>query len=276
MLTAFNIEEHSSGVLRFLRRNRIRVEHRYCDDASLKCVTYEHHRGKIGWNAVDRFIKAQRNHVLCPPELVLPSDSGYKRFTSTRLSRRMCENAALYLLRTAALGGLKVVLIDEAGDSVGLCEWLTDHCELLTVLTGTTDVYAAQADYLLNEKGAVIRVCRDTGCLRDADLVIAPAALTHTLPCRSRAMILTGEKPTSPQNCTAVYKYFIDLPAKYRELCPAFLDEMYFAEALFVMGGIHALGSEVFSRCGDGNVIHTRLSLVRRLKALIQEPDASY
>ena len=248
MLTAFNIEEHSSGVLRFLRRNRIRVEHRYCDDASLKCVTYEHHRGKIGWNAVDRFIKAQRNHVLCPPELVLPSDSGYKRFTSTRLSRRMCENAALYLLRTAALGGLKVVLIDEAGDSVGLCEWLTDHCELLTVLTGTTDVYAAQADYLLNEKGAVIRVCRDTGCLRDADL----------------------------ENCTAVYKYFIDLPAKYRELCPAFLDEMYFAEALFVMGGIHALGSEVFSRCGDGNVIHTRLSLVRRLKALIQEPDASY
>lgn len=263
MLTALNIEEYPSGMLRFLRRNRIRVEHRYCDDAAVKCVTYEQRRGKIGWNSIDRFIKAQRNRVLCPAELKLPADCGYKRFESNLLSKRMCENAALYLLRACGLQGVKVVLTDESGDSAGLCEFLTDHCDMLYVVTDMTELYAAQSDYLLNEKGAVLRVCRDNSCLRDADMIIAPSKLTKTLPCRSSALILTCEKPSAPQNCTAVYEYFIDLPSKYRELCPPFLDEMYFASALFAAAGVRGLGGEIFSRCGDGCVIHTRKSLVR-------------
>lgn len=267
MLTALNIEEHASGMLRFLCRNRIRVEHRYCADASVKCVTYEHHRGKIGWTTIDRFVKAQRNRVLCPKELDLPRDSGYKRFDNPALNRRMCENAAIYLLRASGLHGLKVVMIDEVGDSAGLCESLTGYCDMLYILTDATELYAAQADYLLNEKGAVLRVSRDAGCLRGADLIIAPAKLTKSLPCRSGALILTGEKPSAPQNCTAVYEYFFDLPSKYRELCPPFLDEMYFASALFAAAGVRELGSEIFTRCGDGATLHTRMSLTQLLKS---------
>lgn len=266
MMTALHIEEHDGGFFRFLHRNRIRVEHRYCDSAQLKCVTYEHYRGRVGWTGIDRFVKAQRNRVLCSPDLLLPQECGYKRYVSHALSRRMCENAALYLLRTVEARGIKVVLIDNSGDSVGLTENLSDFCDPVYVVTTATDIYAAQAEYLLNEKGAALRICRDSACLRDVDLIVAPEQITDTLFCPHDALILTGETPAVSQNTTAVYEYFFDLPQKYRELCPDFLTEMYFASALYAMAGVRELGAELFTRCGDGVILQTRQSLSQLFK----------
>ncbi|MBQ3331462.1 MAG: hypothetical protein IJG87_09835 [Ruminococcus sp.] len=272
MLTALQIEEHQGGVLRFFRRNRIRVEHRYCDAAALKSVTYEHYRGKIGWTAIDRFVKAQRNRVLCPPQLELPADCGYKRFVSHDLDRRMCENAALFLLKEAEHRGCMVILIDKQGDSVGICEYLTEYCDPLYVITEAAEIYAAQSDYLLNERGAALRICRTTDRLKDADLIIAPDRLTERLPCSCDALILTAEKPAVRQICTVIHDYEIELPQKYRELCPAFLDEMYFASALYATSQARELGSEVFTRCGDGVVLHTRKSLLNTFKNRVDSP----
>lgn len=275
MMTALHIEEHDGGFFRLLRRNRIRVEHRYCDSAQLKCVTYEHYRGRIGWTGIDRFVKAQRNRVLCDPDLPLPKDSGYRRYVSYELSRRMCENAALYLLRAAKVKGIKVVLIDNVGDRVGLTENLADYCDPVYVVTGATEIYAAQAEYLLNEKGAALRICRGNTCLRDADLIIAPEKLTDTLCCPRDALILTGEIPEKTQNAAVIWEYFFDLPQKYRELCPGFLREMYFASALYAMAGARELGAELFTRCGDGVTLHTRESLVNLLKnRLLSQTDS--
>ncbi|WP_316638150.1 hypothetical protein [uncultured Ruminococcus sp.] len=266
MMTALLIEEHKNGFLRYLRRNRIRVEHRYCDAATLKCVTYEHYRGKINWTSIDRFVKAQRNRVLCAPDMEIARNSGYKRFVSSELSRRMCENAALYLLRSVATPKMKVVLVDEEGDCAGLCEYLAQYCDPVNVLSPAAKIYAAQAEYLLNEKGASLRLCRDKACLHDADLVIAPRRLEEALPCPSDALILSGEAPAVPQNAATMYEYFFDLPSKFREICPDFLDEMYFASALYSMAGARELGGEVFTRCGDGVTIHTRASLTEAFK----------
>lgn len=275
MMTALHIEEHDGGFFRLLRRNRIRVEHRYCDSAQLKCLTYEHYRGRIGWTGIDRFVKAQRNRVLCDPDLPLPKDCGYRRYVSHELSRRMCENAALYLLRAAKVKGIKVVLIDNVGDRVGLTENLSDYCDPVYVVTGATEIYAAQAEYLLNEKGAALRICRGNTCLRDADLIIAPEKLTDTLCCPRDALILTGEIPGKTQNASVIWEYFFDLPQKYRELCPGFLREMYFASALYAMAGAKELGAELFTRCGDGVTLHTRESLVNLLKnRLLSKTDS--
>ena len=275
MMTAFHIEEHNGGVYHLFRRNRIRVEHRYCDSAQLKCVTYEHYRGKIGWSSIDRFIKAQRNRVLCDPDLPLPADCGYRRYVSHELSRRMCENAALYLLRACDRRGVKVVLIDNSGDSVGLTENLSGFCDPVYVVTGATEIYAAQAEYLLNEKGAALRICRGSACLRDADLIIAPEKLTDTLCCPRDALILTAQPPEKPQNAAAIWEYFFELPQKYRELCPDFLREMYFASALYAMAGARELGAELFTRCGDGVTLHTRQSLEKLLKnRLLSQTDS--
>lgn len=266
MMTALQIEEHERGWMRFLRRNRIRVEHRYCDTATLKCVTYEHYRGKVNWTSIDRFVKAQRNRVLCAPDLALAPASGYKRFESPELSRRMCENAALFLLRSVKDRKIETVLIDDSGDCAGLCEYLAEYCDPICVMSSATRIYAAQAEYLLSEKGASLRLCHDKNSLSGADLIIAPERLTETLPCSSNALILTGEKPAAAQNAATIYEYFFDLPSKYQKLCPAFLEEMYFASALYTMAGAKELGSELFTRCGDGVTIHSRVSLSEVLK----------
>lgn len=266
MLTALNIEDHQSGLFHLFRHNRLRVEHLYCDSAAVKSISYEHYRGRIGWGSIDRFVKAQRDRLLCPAGLALPEESGYRRFVSHELGRRMCENAALWLLQSAGERGLRTVLVDPDGDSTALCAELVDYVDPLCVVTQAAERYIEQAEMLLSEKGAALRVSRSGGCLRDAELVIAPGRLTDDLDCSPLAVILSGEKPAVPQNAPVIYDYFFELPSKYREMLPPYLDEMYFASALYTLAGAHELGSELFRRCGDGSVIHTRNSLLKLLE----------
>ncbi len=266
MMTALHIEEHDGGFLSIFRHNRLRVEHLFCDEAALKSVTYEHYRGRVGWSSIDRFVKAQRNRVLCPADTDLPSQSGYKRFESTELSRRMCENAAVWLFRSEERKDIRAALIDPDGTCADFCEALTPYVDPLCVVTDAVDLYIEQAQTLLHEKGAAIRVSRSMSCLRGADVIIAPARIETPLPCSPTAVLLSGERPSVIQPAPVIYDYFFELPAKYAAMKPPYLDDMYFASALYAMAGVYALGSEVFTRCGDGCTIHTRRSLSELLK----------
>lgn len=267
MITALNICEYSDNSLfRMFRHNRIRVEHLYCDSAAVKSVTYEHYRGKFGWSAIDRFVGSQRSALLCDKDALLPKDCGYRRFESSALSRRMCENAALYLLRATSLPDVKVVLADSGGECLDLCEHLTEYADPVYVVTDAVGLYTEYAGYLLGERGAALRVSKGGGCLRDADLIISPERITRDMGCQPTAVILSGEKPSVPQNAPVIYDYYFDLSKKYRDLMPEYLDEMYFASALYAMSRASELGSELFTRCGDGTVIHTRMSLAEFLK----------
>ena len=264
MLTALNIEEKKGVFLWLLRRNRLRIEHYFCDAGTVKSITYEHYRGKIGWGAIDRFVKAQRNRLLCPPEIELPAEMGYRRYESTELSRRMCENAALFLLKKSE--GARAALIDPDGSCSALCEELADIGEPPTVVTEAVELYRELEDRLLSEKGAALNIRKSPECLKSADIIIAPARLTETLPCSSGAVILSGERPAAAQPSPVIYKYYLDLPQKFRELKPPYLDDMYFASALYSAGRVSELGSELFYRCGDGTTVHTRQSLCELLK----------
>ena len=268
MLTALNIEEHTHrGIGRMIsafRRNRVRVEHLYCDSASVRSVVYEHRRGKISWPVIDRFVKGERARLLCPEELELPKGYGYARFNSRELSIRLCENAAIYLLSEQP--SARVALIDSGCDRLSLCGYLVSYTDSLRVITPCVREYLEEADRILQDRGAVIRVGSSFEGLSDADVIIAPSAISRFLRCSSEAVILSGEKPEVAQNAPVIYEYRIDLPDKYRRIKPRYLDDMYFASALYSMGGAHELGSSVFCRCSDGRTLHTRASLVRELE----------
>ena len=274
MITALNIEDHSreglGALVNLFRRNRLRVEHLYCDSAAVKSLTYERYRGRIGWASIDRFVKSERGRVLCPKSLDLPRESGFVRFESSSLGRRMCENAAISLLRAVNSRDIRVALVDRSGESSQLCESLIDFADPLYVVTEAADVYIAQAEYLLSKKGAALRVSRSRGCLSFADLIIAPGRIDDDPGCPSDAVILSGERPRAAQNATAVYEYFFELPKKYRDIKPPFLDDMYFASALYELAGAQELGGELFTRCGDGSVIHTRMSLTDKLRKRLE------
>ena len=270
MITAFSlVDKTASGpgaLLNLLRRNRIRVEHLYCDSVALKSVTYERFRGQINWTSVDRFIDGDRVRLLCREGVDLPAERGYRRFASDELNRRLCENAALYLVRHIAADHVNVALIDDTGESAGFCSYLLDETDRLTVVTKKPRLYLRESDRLIEEKGAILTVSRTDSPLKTADLIIAPAPLMRDLRCAADAVILSAAAPTVAQNAPVISEYTIDLPEKLSAIKPAYLDEMYFAGAMYVLAGAHELGSSVFRRCTDGVVIHTRQSLLERLK----------
>ena len=277
MLTALNIEEYRrrgvGGLLSLLRHNRICVEHLYCDSAAVRSIVYEHRRGRISWESVDRFSCEQRDCLLCPEGLELPEESGMRRFCSSELSRRMCENAALYLLRGIAPARVRTVLIDENGEHTALCPYLADETDSLLVVTRRPELWLEEADRILEEQGAVVRVSTGGADLFGADLIVAPAALKTELNCSCDAVILSGEPPLVKQNAPVVSGYTFDLPDKLRNVKPPYLDDMYFAEALYTLGGVHELGSSVFRRCYDGRILHTRVSLLELLRARLQNRE---
>lgn len=278
MLTALNIEDYTRrglwGILSLIRHNRIRVEHLYCDNAAVKSIVYEHRRGRISWSSIDRFVRSNRGRLLCAPAITLPAESGYRRYRDRELSRRMCENAALYLLGELQGARARVALIDDSGESAPLCAYLVAETDSLSVITRCPRLYLDEADRILDERGAVIRVSTSAD-LSEVDLIIAPGALREDIRCADDAIILSGEQPLVRQNAPVIYDYIFDLPDKYRSIRPPYLDEMYFASALYTLGGVHELGSSVFRRCYDGRVLHTRLSLLEHLKARLSRRENS-
>lgn len=270
MLTALNIEDYTRrgfrGLFSLMRHNRIRVEHLYCDSAAVKSIVYEHRRGRISWASIDRFVRSSRTALLCPEGLCLPSGDGYRRYACLELRRRMCENAAIFLMSEIRDPHTRVVLIDDSGERAGLCSYLIGDTDSLTVVTRSPHLYLSEADRILEERGAVIRISAGCADLRFADLIIAPDAIDRELGCADDAVILSGEPPLVEQNAPVIREYFFDLPDKLCALKPPYLDEMYFAEALYSLAGVHELGSSVFRRCGDGRVLHTRGSLLHQLR----------
>lgn len=276
MITAFHLQDRIAkgpkAMLNLFRRNRIRVEHLYCDSVALKSITYEQFRGRVNWTSVDRFITGHRNRILCREDTVLPTERGYRRFESNELRLRLCENAALYLLRNVDHDNISVVLIDDSGEHAGLCPYLSDETDRLTVVTKTPRLYLSEADRLLRETGAVLTVSKSLTPMKTADLIIAPAPLTRDLHCPEDAVILSAFAPTVAQNAPVIHDYSFDLPEKYAALKPDYLDEMYFASAVYVLAGAHELGSSIFRRCSDGATIHTRQSLVEQLRRRVSDP----
>lgn len=273
MITAFHLADNTvhgaRAVFNLFRRNRIRVEHLYCDAAALKSITYERYRGRVNWTAIDRFVHSKRALILCREGVELPADRGYRRFTSNELYLRLCENAAMFLMNNISAPDVRVALIDDSGDHAALCGCLADETDRLCVVTQKPRLYLDEAERLLEEKGAVLRVSKSPAPLREADLIVAPAPLMRDLHCAGDVVILSAAAPTVVQNAPVIFDYSIDLPGKFRAIKPDYLDDLYFASAMYTLAGAHELGSSIFRRCGDGSTIHTRMSLLDLLKRRI-------
>ena len=272
MLTALNIitpEKRSffSNLLSVIRGNTIKVQHLYFDSVALKSITYTQNRKKINWNAIDKFTKEQRTKLLCCENMILPKDKGYRRYESFELNSRLCTNLALYLLKNISHSeNLTVGLIDDNAlyDELGFR--LVDFTDKVYIFTKKHDAYIPVTERLLDEKGAVITVTKNLGKLKFCDLVIAPELIKMKLPLSENALVLTSQKPVAETDALTLYNYFFDLPKKYLSVKPDYLDDMYFASALYSLLKIYKLGSFVPRLCSGNNDIHTPSSLCNVLK----------
>ena len=120
MITALSVKipEKQKGlraIAERLRRDRVEVEDREARGVRLRHVTYVSYSGELRLEKTLDAIGCQRGRVLCSERLIFPRASGFRRFSSTAFSSRICTNFALQTLSFCrSAPKLRVALYDPA------------------------------------------------------------------------------------------------------------------------------------------------------------------
>lgn len=271
MLTSLciNKPQHSSlaaSLLSRLKRDKISVRIKESANIRIKEIAYTSRHKSINWKRLDRYVGAQRNHLLCTADVKLPDNIGYRRFKNNELYTRLCTNLALCIIKSLSKQGeVSVGLYDDQAIHTQLCEYILKYTDSLVIKTQALDVYSQTARSVLGDTGAVLRFSKGDTSLSTSSLVIAPDPIQKPICVSENAVVLTTSKPLINQAGRVIYGYNIKLPDRYKKAMPECLDETYFASALYAVGHEYNLGSLVPWLCYDDTGAHTVNSLCKML-----------
>lgn len=258
MLTALTIENIKTdkwykNFFNKLRGNSIRVEIKSARGVALRNITYINRNGQVDWYALDSEIGAQRNHLLCSDDVVLPAEMGFKRFENTEFKIQLACNLGLFVLSKlkGEIPNVKVGLFDASANCSSLLEDLIKYCGNVAVVSDNIDEYDEITEKISEEYGAEVFVTNNREVLSDCAFVIAPEKICETLPFSGGAVVLSGFAPTV---CTAGLVYFdyhFRMPNMFDKIKPDSLSNEYFAGALYTKGRQYELGSIVPTSCSN-------------------------
>lgn len=245
MLTFLTIDKPETLI--FPIRSKVSAEVKSVGGVNARYIKCIHRRGRIPFEKIRKISGNQCNCLLTKEDLILPEDSGLRRFYSSELFARLCLNMALKMLKELhkSADSIKVAVYDPEGavaDGVGV---LLKFTKSLTVVTRMTGIYSAEAERIMNESGAVLNVSKRMKSLENAKLIIAPQKLKSMLPVGRDAVILTIAPPAVSQKCAVYYKYFFTLTDELKNLCPEGFENSYIASALYTLLGRYDIGSIV-------------------------------
>ncbi len=272
MITALTIEtpEKGRGIRRLinsLRRDGVNVELKRARGVCIKHITYISRRGKVDIGKIDRFIGAQRNHLLCEEDISFPKNSGYKRFYSPAFTARLCTNMALYTIsKCKNPENLKIGIYDPDGSQHGLLTCVLRDCCDVFVVTDNPNDYLCELDEAMEKLGATAVVTKQRDELSCCDFVIAPAVISEKLPLREDAVVLTNEPPKESIKGLVYSKYYFKMPNGFDKIKPKELGEDYFCSALYTLGSQYELGSIIPTLCRSGASSQTIKSLCAYLE----------
>ncbi|MCD8026792.1 MAG: hypothetical protein LUF33_07720 [Clostridiales bacterium] len=267
MITALSVIYPDKGknlkkLISFLKKDRVDVQIKDARGVHLKHITYISHSGKIKVDKIDKLIGAQRNHLLCAESLDLPSEKGYRRFSSPVFTARLCTNMALYALKNCACPEkLRIGIYDPKAVACDFLSCVLSYCSDVIVVTETERTYYAEMNRITEETGAVAVITNREGELADRDFIIAPSNIDKKIPVKSDALILTNGCPKVITNGLVYYKYYLRMPNGFDRIKPGELDEEYFCSALYSLGSQYELGSIVPTLCRNYSTAQTAKSL---------------
>ena len=245
MLTFLTIDKAES--LFFPIRHKISEEVKNIGGVEVKHIKCIHRRGRIPYEKIKKLSCGQNDRLLTKEDLILPEDSGLRRFCSVELSERLCLNMAAQILKELQKNSdnLRVAVYDPEGSVADGAAVLLKFTKSLTAVTRMTGIYSAEAERIMNESGAVLKVSKGMKSLENAKLIIAPQKLKAQLPVGKDAVILTVLPPAVSQKGAVYYKYYFTLTDELKSLCPDGFDGSYVASALYTLLGRFDLGSIV-------------------------------
>lgn len=251
MLTFFTVEKVKSTC--FLpRRNRIIKEVKSGGGVTVKHIKLVSGFGKIPYGKIARHCGEESGRLLTEEGLELPEETGLRRFYCDELKVRLSLNMGVQLLKNMqdTAQGVETAFYDPQGRIADGAEAILKFTDRLTAVSRMTGIYAAEAQRILSESGAVLNISRRMKSVENAKLIIAPEKLKVRLPVSKNTVILTVAAPAVAQNCTVYYKYFFDLSKGLLSVLPSGFDREYFAEALYTLCGRYDLGSVIPTAAG--------------------------
>ncbi len=266
MLTILSVEKPKKKGVFFLG-NKVYVEEKEAQGIRVKHIRYIHRTRKIRWDKIRKLALEESDRLLVSEELELPETSGLMRFKSYALKERLCLNTATAVLEfiKRQRQKLRVAVYDPEGIMIDSAEALLKFADTITVVTRMTGFYSAEAQRILEERGAVLKVSKSLKSFESAQLVVAPEKLRAVLPVSKQAVVLTVEKPGVPQRCRVYTDYDFALSKEMEALVSGEIGKVYFASALYALYRRFELGSVVPEAVVGEGVSHTPESLAKYL-----------
>jgi len=266
LLTLLSVNKDSSPMGRF-KRNKIRLTYGALLGADIRLIECILRHEGAGLKRIRSLCGEDAGTVLYSEELQLPEDAKIKRFASDELRSRLCLNMAIEMLKLCSQTDkeVKVSVYDPDGRIADGVSAMLKFAETVNVVTHRTELYSAEAERIMTERGAVLGVSRRMRSLSSSHLIVAPLALKTRLPCEKTAVILSTLPPLVPQKCALYYKYYFDLGEEFRKYTELGFDAEYLASALYTLCGRFDLGSVVPQATKGAGESHTLVSLAKYL-----------
>lgn len=266
MLTFLTVEKPKKKSVFFLR-NKVYALEKETQGIRVKYIRYVQRAGRIRWDKIRKLCSDESDRLLSPKELIFPKNSGLMRFESFGLRERLCLNASIEVLRIvrSQKRKIRVAVYDPEGIIADSAEMLLKYADRVAAVTGMTGIYSAEAQRIMDERGAVLTVSRNPGVLSTADLVVAPAVLREVLPLKKQAVLLTVGEPQVYQKCRVFFGYDFKVSEDLENLVPEGFEKMYFMSALYTLCRRFDLGSVVPEEIAGECVKHTPESLAKYL-----------
>ena len=203
-------------------------------------------------------------------------EPGLRAFQPKRLPLLLCLRAAQHALRTAGVPAreLRVTVVDTKGALSHAMELLVPLAGSLRVYTPDFSLYRAAAARLLHRYGATLILSDSAGCFAQSHVVVADDLRLFTG--REQGLIFTPDTETSLQGCRVVRCHLPQLPEAYAKLCPAGIDPLLFASALYELCGVKEMERLRFGHYAFDGVSqsYTAQDLARILEKDIKNREA--
>ena len=272
MLTALSIENLTSEIwykkaLNKLRGDAVKVDIRSARGVPLRHITYLSRSGAVNWFRLSKLIGAQRNHLLCGDDILLPADMGFRRFDNKAFKIQLASNLGVFVLSKLKnkVSDISVGIYDLRGDCTRLIAEIVRYTDNLTVVTDNLDAYNAAAAAVSEDIGAVVQVTDNRARLMDCAMLIAPEQINELLPLSGNVIVLTGAAPTVCTPGLIYYDYHFRMPNMFDRIKPADLSVEYFAGALYTKARQYELGSIVPTACSNYASSQTYRSICEHL-----------
>ncbi len=190
------------------------------------------HKGKIPFDTICDILGPLKDFVILKKGQSLPEGCPLSLFKGNKLRKKLLFNSAVYTIGLMGLSpfSLSVTVVDRCGDFIDDIEKLVFLCNEIRIVTEERRKYNRLSHLLLEKYGVTVLFSETAeGFCKDSSFIISDEG--NEIPLGFSGVAFSGEKKII--NGRLFYPGEIDLPLKYKRLCPEEFDEKLFAFALY-------------------------------------------